>query len=118
MQLPEESVWQMKSDSGRLRGNRPTGVSVGANTMVPAAPISIDAATINPIPFVPLITTLPSCVNVSAIESMSGMGVLLTVRRKVLSPATLCAGLGVLLHWNTNAISSEKIVEGREIETL
>src|SRR5215472_10348690 len=112
MQAPEELVWQTRRVSGRLRGNSPNGVSVGVSTTKPGAPMSIAAVAITPIPFTPLIAMLPSWVKVSTMDSISGIGVALAVSRNVLSPATLGAGLGVLLHWYASAISCAKAADG------
>jgi hypothetical protein len=70
--------------------------------------MSIAAVTIRPIPPLPLMTIFPSWENVSEIDSMSGMAVLLAVRRNVFRPVTTGAG-SELVQENTSAMSIEKL---------
>lgn len=104
-------VWQIARVAASVLAGWPAGVGVAVQVTVPAAPILIAAVAITPVPVVPGMWTMPSCVSVSAIDSMSMIGVLPTLTMNVSTPDVTGAAL-VLVHWNTSAMSWLKVAVG------
>ena len=106
-----ESEGQIVIVSGKLCCGCPKAVVVGVNVTLPAAAILI-AACANATVAVRLgAWRIPSPVDVAAIDTMSGSGALLAVRRKVFSPGTIAAG-AVLVQVNVSGMSSENAAVG------